>query len=131
MTDNEKLATAQANKQLMLDFYERVFNNWDLSGIDEVMWEDYMQHSPEVEDGREGFKKFFRGFIQAKPHADIVKVIAEDDLVCMFFCCTMGVNGAVIKVFDLYRIEDGKLAEHWDCTMNTEGIPVNNSLGHF
>lgn len=29
MVDENKIAIAQANKQLMLDFYERVFNNWD------------------------------------------------------------------------------------------------------
>ena len=118
------------NKEVVLKFYEEVFNNWDLSGIDSMMREDYIQHSPEVEDGRDGFKKFIKDFTAMKPHADIIKILEDGDLVCVFFRCTME-NGTVVKVFDLYRLVDGKLAEHWDCTMNTAGIPINNSNGHF
>lgn len=119
-----------SGKELVLQFYEQVFNNWDLSCVPEIMREDYMQHSPEVEDGREGFLKFMDGFLKAKPHADIIKILEDGDLVCVFFRCVL--NGEkVVKVFDLYRLQDGKLAEHWDCTMDTTGIPVHNSFGHF
>lgn len=118
------------NKEVVLRFYDEVFNQWNLSRLEDMMRENYIQHSPEVEDGREGFMKFIRDFITMKPHADIVKILEDGDLVCVFFRCTMG-NGSVVKVFDLYRLENGKLAEHWDCTMNTEGIPIRNSNGHF
>lgn len=119
------------NKEIVQEFYENVFNRWDMSMVDSVMRDDYIQHSPEVEDGKAGFIKFFNEFLKFKPHAEIIKIMEEDDMVCVFFRCTMGANGAVVKVFDLYRLEDGKLAEHWDCTMNTAGIPINNSFGHF
>ena len=117
------------NKELVLKFYEEVFNNWDLSHVEEMMRPDYMQHSPEVEDGREGFLKFIRGFIAARPRAEIVRILEDGDMVCVFFRCVIGEK--IVKVFDLYRLEDGRLAEHWDCTMDTTGIPVRNSLGHF
>ena len=117
------------NKEIVRRFYEEVFNNWDLSHIEDMMRPDYMQHSPEVEDGREGFLKFIRGFIAAKPRVEIVKILEDGDMVCVFFRCIMGEK--IVKVFDLYRLEDGKLAEHWDCMMDTTGVPVHNSLGHF
>ena len=53
-----------SNKEIVLNFYEKVFNNWDLSDLETVMREDYMQHSPEVEDGREGFVKFMNEFLK-------------------------------------------------------------------
>lgn len=31
----------------------------------------------------------------------------------VFFKCTLE-NGSINKVVDIYRIEDGLLAEHWD-----------------
>lgn len=120
----------KSNKEIILEFYENVFNNWDLSELDAFMRDDYRQHSPEVADGKAGFIEFFKGFLAMKPHADIQKVIAEDDLVCIFFKCTFG-NGAEVKVFDLYRLEDGMLAEHWDCTMRIDGMECNNPNGHF
>ena len=118
------------NKELVLQFYDQVFNKWDLSCVPQFMREDYIQHSPEVEEGREGFLKFIKGFIQAKPHADIIQILEDGDLVCVFFRCVFG-GEKVVKVFDLYRLEDGKLAEHWDCMMDTTGIPVHNQHGHF
>ncbi len=66
----------------------------------------------------------------AGTHAEIIKVLEDDDLVCVFFRCTMG-NGTIVKVFDLYRLENGMLAEHWDCTMDIATIPVQNRNGHF
>ena len=54
-------------------------------------------------------------------------MICEEDIVVVFFKCTMEGNGMFNKVFDMYRIEDGKLAEHWDCVEHDVGgiTPVN------
>ena len=106
------------NRELVTSFYEEVFNKWDLSRLDEYMLDSYMQHNPTAPDGKEGFKQFAEKFFTLKPHMDIVKMICEDDLVVVFFKCTLGVSGSINKVFDMYRIEDGKLAEHWDCVMH-------------
>lgn len=102
------------NKELVLKVYEEVFNNWDLSNIDEYMRDDYMQHNPTAKDGKEGFKEFMGFFLGLKPHVEIIKVFENsDDEVCIFFKCQLA-NGSVNKVIDIYRIQDGKLAEHWD-----------------
>ena len=120
----------KSNKEIVAEFYEKTFNNWDLSEIDDYMWDDYRQHSPEVADGKEGFLEFFRGFISLKPHVEICKMIEEDDLVCVFFKCTFE-SGVIAKVFDLYRLRDGKLAEHWDCTMRIDNMECKCPNGQF
>ena len=106
------------NKELILKFYEEVFNNKDLSNLDEYMLDSYRQHNPTAPDGKAGFRAFAERFLALDPHMDILKVVAEEDLVVVFFKCTIGANGTINKVFDMYRIEDGKLAEHWDCVMH-------------
>ena len=70
------------NKELVLKVYDDVFNNWDTSNVDAYFREDYKQHNPGVENGREGFKKFLGVFLPMKPHMEIVKI--ADNKVCMF-----------------------------------------------
>ena len=119
------------NKELVLKFYDEVFNRWDVSHLDEYMKEDYIQHNPTVEDGREGFSRFMEKFLSMDPHVEIVGSAAEKDLVFIFFKCTMG-NGMVNKVCDIYRLEDGMLAEHWDVVDHNVGDIVSvNGHGLF
>lgn len=117
------------NKELIFKFYEEVFNNRDISNIDNYMHEDYKQHNATVEDGKAGFLKFLEKFLSFKPHMEIYHILCDGDFVCVFFKCTMEANGVINKVFDLYKIKDGKLAEHWDCVEHNIGetLPVHHN----
>lgn len=120
------------NKELILKFYDEVFNKHDLSHLDDYMHPDYVQHNPTVPDGKKGFLVFAEKFLSMKPHIEISKIICEDDMAVVFFKCTMEANGMENKVFDLYRIENGKLAEHWDCVQHDiGGIESVNENGQF
>ena len=119
------------NKEVVLRFYEEVFNAWDLSKLDEFMRDDYIQHNPTVEDGKEGFRKFAEFFFSMKPHMDIVKIFENEEHVAVFFKCTLE-NGMINKVVDIYRLKDGKLAEHWDVVEHDVGEVVTaNGRGLF
>ena len=100
------------NKAIVRAFIEEVFNAWDVSKLDKFMREDYKQHNPGVESGREGFIRFTERFFKMHPHMDIVHLIGDGDLVAVFFKCT--VDDGVNKVVDIYRLQDGLIAEHWD-----------------
>ena len=103
------------NKEVILKFYEEVFNNKDLSNLDEMMRDDYMQHNPTAPDGKQGFIAFTDRFFKLDPHMDILKIFENDNNeIAVFFKCTCRANGSINKVMDIYRLEDGKLAEHWD-----------------
>lgn len=117
------------NKELILKFYDEVFNKRDLVNLDAYMRDDYCQHNPTVKDGKEGFVEFCGKFLSLQPHMEVRLVIAEGDLVCVFFKCTVGANNMINKVADIYRIQDGKLAEHWDVVEHDVGgiVPVNNN----
>jgi predicted SnoaL-like aldol condensation-catalyzing enzyme len=66
------------------------------------------------------FKQFLSGFFQRFPdsHTTIDHILAEDDkvLVMMTGTATDSQTGkrVTIKVEDLFRIENGTIAEHWD-----------------
>ncbi len=120
------------NKEQALKLIDEVFNAHDLTKLDEYMREDYMQHSVEVKDGREGFREFAEKFFKTEPFMEVRKIFESDDnTVAVFFKCSFkGWHSA--KVVDMYRIEDGKLAEHWEVVQHpTEEAAVNNARGSF
>lgn len=121
------------NKELVLKFYEEVFNGHDLTNLDSYMHPDYKQHSTTVANGREGFRAFAEKFLSFKPHMDILYAVEEGDLVVVYFKCTMG-NGMVNKVFDMYRVTDGMLSEHWDSVehnIDVDAVISVNGNGPF
>ena len=120
------------NKEIVLEFIDKVFNSWDLTDCDRYVREDYRQHSPEVKNGREGFKEFAEGFFKAKPHMHVFKIAEDGDMVFVFFKCTFEGGGHTAKVCDIYRLEDGMLAEHWDVLQNIDpDDPGASGNGHF
>lgn len=121
----------KTNKEIVLQFIDEVFNAWDLSKLDSFMREDYHQHSPEVKEGREGFKEFAKGFFTLKPHMHVKKIAEDGDMVFVFFKCTFSANDTAAKVVDIYRLEDGKLAEHWDVIQPLNDDDTASGNGHF
>lgn len=112
----------QENKKLVYNFWLEVFQTRDMEKAPEYMTEDYMQHNPLVETGRKPFTDFFGKFekLPAKDRVDnLVSIVAEGDKVVMVFRRELpepGHEGGTYTTtwFDMFRIEDGKIAEHWD-----------------
>ena len=46
------------NKELVLKFYDEVFNNWDISNLDNYMKDNYIQHNPTATNGKEGYHSY-------------------------------------------------------------------------
>ena len=120
--DAEAKAKRAANIEVVTRFYDEVFNAHDVSKLDEFMRDDYMQHNATVADGKQGFIEFTDFFFTLEPKMEILKVFANDnDEVAVFFKCTCEANGMVNKVVDIYRLQDGLLAEHWDIVEHDVG----------
>ena len=112
---------ATANKALVLEFWERVFIAGDIDAADEYMHPDYIQHNPKVPGGLEGFKMYFKKLgertrrMGAKEHHEISHVVAEGDFVVVFGSNKLkGLISLSYRYADLFRIQNGRLAEHWD-----------------
>jgi predicted SnoaL-like aldol condensation-catalyzing enzyme len=112
------------NKKLVYDFWREVLEGGHLEFADKYMAETYMQHNPNVATGRKGFVEFFSKIRKPQPIADTIKwpvvaIIAENNLVMMSFVREMTDRTDSTKKytttwFDMFRIENGKIAEHWD-----------------
>jgi len=112
-----------ANKKMAYDFYRIVLRGRRLDQAETYMLEDYMQHNPNAETGIKGFKDFFSKLGGPLPIpetlADLVSIQAEGDLVTLSFLrehddpANPG-QKYTTTWFDMFRIEHGKIAEHWD-----------------
>jgi predicted SnoaL-like aldol condensation-catalyzing enzyme len=116
-----------ANKQVIGTFADAVFVKKDLSVIDRYMRLDYIQHNPLVKQGINGFKEFFSTWFASVPdwQYTLKKIIAEGDEVWVYgtYAGTLkrdwlGIIASgqkyAFEAVDIFRIQDGKLAEHWD-----------------
>lgn len=124
----ELLASADprlaANKRLVYDFFREVIEGGHMELAEKYLAESYIQHNPTVPTGRAGFVEVFSTFakpktIEAKMTSPVVSIIAEGDLVVLSFVKEYNDPADPTKKytttwFDMLRIEDGKLAEHWD-----------------
>ena len=76
----------------------------------------YTQHNPGAADGKEAFIKFVKSFAAANPqaHIEIKRVVAEDDLVVTHGHFRVNEHDRGFAVMDIFRLQDGKVVEHWD-----------------
>ena len=118
-SDDPQLA---ANKKLVWDMWRTFLQGGDINAADKYLAEEYHQHNPNAETGLAGVKAYFRAAgRQATPPKDhidrLVSMVAERDLVTLALV-REGVdkdgNAYTTTWFDMYRIADGKIIEHWD-----------------
>lgn len=104
------------NKEIISKFYDAFFNQHKIETADLYVKEDYIQHNPGVEQGREGLKRAFGEKFKGHPEfcLNIQMMIAEGDMVAVYLK-NIGEDGSTkCRVVDIYRLENEMLAEHWD-----------------
>jgi predicted SnoaL-like aldol condensation-catalyzing enzyme len=111
------MADLERHKRTVRSFYERAFNDGDPEGAVEAHLGDrYIQHNPQAADGAEafiGFVKWYRGEFP-ELRVEIKRVIAEGDLVVTHSLITTSPEDRGTAAVDIFRLEDGKIVEHWD-----------------
>ena len=120
------------NKRLVYDFTRIVLTGLRLEQVPHFMLNGYIQHNPNVETGLKGFLEAFSKLGRPRPIPDtvpgLVSIQAEGDIVTLSFVNELDdpkVKGAKYTTtwFDMFRIQDGKIAEHWDCDVKTPQVP--------
>lgn len=116
--------TLAANKRLVYDFWREVFEGGHLELADKYLAGTYIQHNPNVPTGRAGFVEFLSKFSKPKPieasiKAPLVSIVAERDLVILSFANEHAdpedpAHTYTTTWFDMFRVTDGKITEHWD-----------------
>jgi predicted SnoaL-like aldol condensation-catalyzing enzyme len=105
--------TPEQNKALVLEAFETLFNRRDYAAA-EPFWSDrYIQHSAHIAPGRDGLFDLVRTLPDTLKYENQL-IVAEGDHVIAHGRFSGTGRPAAWVAADIVRIEDGKLAEHWD-----------------
>lgn len=116
------------NKQIVTTAYQRIFGDLDVSAVDEYVSKNFIQHNPTTPDGPEGVKQLVQMLVSQgvpKQAVEFKHVIADDDIVIVHSRYEMA--GKEWRFIDIYRVENGKLAEHWDAMMQMPDTRANGN----
>lgn len=76
----------------------------------------YRQHNPDAPDGPQGVVAFATLYLKTNPKVrmEFKRIIAEGDLVMIHSHLKSNPSDRGESIADIFRVEDGKLVEHWD-----------------
>lgn len=117
------------NKQTVLAFYEAGLNQKDFAAASKYLGPYYKQHNPNAADGIEGFRNFVNYLKEKVPtsHSEIRQVFADGDFVILHVHKTSSPTDRGVAIVDIFRLEQGKIVEHWDVT---QAIPEKTASGN-
>ena len=114
-------ALTARNKEIVRNFYTTVLVGRDVDAASLFLRADYIQHNPQVPTGLKRFMDAFRErFAQKLPSdytRELLNVVGENDMVVIYVRQTWtGRDGQHHQAlgFDMFRVQDGMIAEHWD-----------------
>jgi predicted SnoaL-like aldol condensation-catalyzing enzyme len=100
------------NRALVLDAMTWLFQRHDASAVERLYTDDYIQHNPNIPQGRDALRGIV-ATLSPSVHYEPGLIIAEGDLVAIHGRIR-GWADVPQVVVDIFRVEGGKLAEHWD-----------------
>jgi predicted SnoaL-like aldol condensation-catalyzing enzyme len=105
--------TPEQNKAFVLEAFETLCNKRDYAGAERFWSDRYIQHSAHIARGRAGLFDLVRSLPQTLRYENQL-ILAEGDFVIAHGRFSNIGRPAAWIAADIVRIEDGKLAEHWD-----------------
>jgi predicted SnoaL-like aldol condensation-catalyzing enzyme len=122
-------STLDENKRIATAFYDAAINRKDFAAASQYLGSTYTQHNPTAADGPEGLRGFI-DFLKARypeQRGEIKRVIADGDLVVLHVHSTRGDGTPGRAIVDIFRIDGGKVVEHWDVIQDIPAEPANSN----
>jgi predicted SnoaL-like aldol condensation-catalyzing enzyme len=124
-------AEEQANLDFVLRMFEEVLNQMNSAAVDRFIAPGYIQHNQMAEPGREGLKRFLDMIRRETPEAvhDVKRAFVDGDHVTVHYHVRRWPGDMGWAVIDIFRLEGGLIAEHWDVMQDVvEGGPNPNGV---
>jgi len=106
----------EVNKKNAIEFYRMAYMGKPAEAVKRYVGAEYIQHNPDVENGKAGFVSYFERMTSEYPDKEIefVRTVAEGDLVSLH-THQVWPNNEEYVTMDFFRFDDnGKIVEHWD-----------------
>jgi len=121
------------NKRNVIEFYDLAFNkSKPREAVERYVGDSYIQHNPEVPDGKDGFIWYFEKMARDYPDKKLSmrRVFAEGNHVIVHcwsrFPALLGSSD--FMAIDIFRLDDnGKIIEHWDVLQRIPSSSTNRN----
>ncbi len=123
----QAVTVQEENKKLVVDFYEKAINKKDFAAASKYLGQRYIQHNQRAADGAEGLKNFL-AFLKKKypkSHSEIKRAFADGDFVILHVHAVRDPGTSGMAVVDIFRLENGRIVEHWDVHEDIIDKPAN------
>ncbi len=123
----------EKNKEIVAAFYDLALNQHQpQAAADEFIGNRYIQHNPNISDGKEAFVEFIKSRVILFPnlHAEIKNIWADRDRVIIHVYSKNDNDDRGRAIVDIFRLSEGKIVEHWDVIQKIPELS-NNSNGMF
>ncbi len=120
----------QSTKAMVTAFYKMVFYDHKVAqAFKTYVGATYKQHNPLVSDGIEPSVAFLSKRFETNPQAinEIKRVIADGDLVAVHVHSRSNDSDRGRAIVDIFRVENGKIIEHWDVIQPVPENAQNNN----
>jgi predicted SnoaL-like aldol condensation-catalyzing enzyme len=128
-TEVEDQRSTARNRRLVMGFVQSVLIEGDFDKASRfVSATAYAQHNPRLPDGFQSVVGFFRQLQESgRPlrYLKVHNVIADGNFVLTRAEATLA--GAPTIVFDLFRVERGRIVEHWDVLQPVPPVTINQN----
>jgi predicted SnoaL-like aldol condensation-catalyzing enzyme len=108
---------AAKNKAMVIEFYNMIFQQHKVrDALAKYVGDRYIQHNPLAPNGTEALINFMEPYFAKNPGArsEIKRAVAEGDLVWLHVHARSSETDRGLAVVDIFRVENGKVVEHWD-----------------
>jgi predicted SnoaL-like aldol condensation-catalyzing enzyme len=106
----------ETNRQIVTEFLDLINRRHRVrEAFERYVAESYIQHNPTAKNGREDAIALIEKFVSTPGfRASVKRVIADDDMVATHMHLQLSEHDPGFALVDIWRIEHGKLVEHWD-----------------
>lgn len=122
-----RTAMEQANLDLVLAMYRDVLMPMDSTRVDDYIAPEYVQHSSLAAPTVQALKDFLDYVKVQSPEGthNLKRAFVDGDHVIVHHHVIRHAGDPGLAVVDIFRVEDGKIIEHWDVLQDVPENPVN------